>query len=281
MIRESCVNGLFYKGCKELLVENIESMFDKVDDDSLYEDSDIKSIIVPHAGYIYSGQTASYGFKNLLVNDMCDTIVVVGPNHRGLGTSPVALSPSEKWNTPMGDIDVDVEFNDALCEVDANVNYDEAAHLKEHSVEVEVPFIQYVAEKRNVDVKLVPIVVSHQEKDICIKLARSIYEVAKKQDKKVIVVASTDLTHYEDSKQAEYLDGKVLDSIRNLDSSQLINEIIDYDITMCGYGPTITAMEYALLEDASNSIILDYSNSGHVYNEYDSVVGYAAAMITK
>ena len=278
MIRQTCVAGLFYESDESLLTRNIESMIDSINDESISDEATIKSIVVPHAGYVYSGRTACYAFNELTKDDLPETFVIIGPNHTGIGDR-LSLSTSKKWNTPLGDIDVDVEFINKLNEVDLNCTLDESAHIREHSIEVELPFLQYIAGKKNTDFKIVPIIIKYQHPQLCKDLARSIHEASKQLDRKIIIIASTDLTHYEDADTAKFYDSKVMKAIENMDSDDLFKQIVEYDITMCGYGPTITAMEYSKLIGAKNSYILKYSNSGDVSGDYDSVVGYTSAMI--
>ncbi|MBE6488909.1 MAG: MEMO1 family protein [Methanosphaera stadtmanae] len=281
MIREPCVAGMFYPGDFNSLLDIIDDLFSRVGDVEINESTRcISSVVVPHAGYVYSGLTASYAFKQLLYDRLPETIVIIGPNHTGIGRE-ISVSTSNKWNTPLGDVDVDVEFCEELDKVDFNVTLDESAHIREHSIEVELPFLQYIANVNNSNFKIVPIIIGKQELKLCKNLAKSIYDVQNKLNRDCIVIASTDLTHYEDSETAEYLDKKVINSIEDMDSKQLIMDIIDYDISMCGYGPTITAITYAQLMNAYNSKCLRYSNSGQVSGDYDSVVGYTSAIIKK
>ena len=278
MIRQTCVAGLFYESDKGLLTNNIESIINSIDDVEVNDDNIIKSIVVPHAGYIYSGRTACYAFNQLSKENLPETFIIIGPNHTGIGDR-LSLSSSKKWETPLGDIDVDVEFIEKLDEVDLNSCLDESAHMREHSIEVELPFLQYIAKKKNTDFRIVPIIIKYQHPQLCKDLAKSIYKASKELGRKIVVIASTDLTHYEDSDTAKFYDTKVINAIENMDSNELFRQIVEYDITMCGYGPTITAMEYSKLAGAENSYVLKYSNSGDVSGDYDSVVGYASAMI--
>lgn len=275
MIRNTCVSGLFYASSEDLLRENIKNFYDSISKDNKY--TEIVAGITPHAGYVYSGKTACYTFKQLEDN-IPETFVILGPNHTGFGTN-VDACDYDKWETPLGLIDVDNEFIDELLKVDENVCIDNTAHIKEHSIEVEIPFIQYICKEK--PVKIVPLVISQQIPQLCEKLASSIKTVSEKLNRKIVLIASTDLTHYEDSETAKYYDTKVMNSVNDMDTNQLVKDIIDYDITMCGYGPTICAIEYAKLSNANNSNVLKYSNSGDVSGDYDSVVGYMSAIISK
>lgn len=276
MIRKPCVSGLFYESDKDLLKNNIKELFSKVDNNS-----DLDSIIagiVPHAGYVYSGKTACYTFNDVRKNDLPDTFIILGPNHTGYGTN-IDVCDFDKWETPLGLVDVDTEFVNELLNVDSNVFIDNGAHIKEHSIEVELPFIQYICEDH--PFKIVPIVISQQIPGLCKKLAYSLDEVVTRLDRNCMVIASTDLTHYEDVDTANYLDSKVINSVENMYMDQLIKDIIEYDITMCGYGPVITAINYAKIHNNDRSIVLNHTTSGEVSGDYDSVVGYMSAVIGK
>ncbi|MCD7781079.1 MAG: AmmeMemoRadiSam system protein B [Methanosphaera sp.] len=277
MIRKPGVFGLFYPSDEDVLEETISDMFSKVSID--FDTSNIVSGVVPHAGYIYSGLSASYTFKSMSMNELPDTIIIIGPNHTGLGSRDIALSDHTIWSSPLGDTNVDVELRDKIISIDRYAYIDNDAHLKEHSIEVEIPFIQYISKLQDKSVDVVPIVMSNQSVDVALSLANSIYEASLQLNRKCIVLASTDLTHYESVSDAKVKDTKVLNDIESMDIKQLINDIITYNITMCGYGPTITAICYAKLLNANNSIILNYSNSGEYRKDYGSVVGYGSAII--
>lgn len=276
MIRYPCVSGLFYESDKDLLTSSIREFFDDICDDAVLDS--VVSCIAPHAGYVYSGRTAGYAFRELSFHDLPDTFIILGPNHTGFG-SCIDVCSHDKWETPLGLVDVDREFIDELLCVDDNVVVDDNAHLREHSIEVELPFIQYICGDH--PFMIVPIVVSRQVPELCERLARSIDSVVRKLGRKCVVVASTDLCHYVDVDTAEFLDAKVMDSVRSMYMNQLVDDIVEYDITMCGYGPVICAVSYAKLQDNCRSVVLNHSTSGDVSGDYDSVVGYMSAVIGK
>lgn len=283
MIRKPSVAGLFYESNKSLLEENIKNIFNKTGQNIPTTPSNTyktKAAIVPHAGYIYSGKTASYAYGDIARSGICDTVVIIGPNHTGYGDD-ISLTTSNTWQTPIGDVCVDSEFNNELEKINSNITFSPEAHIREHSIEVELPFLQYISNIQKKSFKIVPIVITRQQKNFCVELAHSIYDVSKKLNRNIMVVASTDLTHYENATSAKNKDEKILKSIEDMDIDSLLNNINKYNIIMCGYGPTITAIIYSKLVNANRSIILDYSNSGEVYNDYESVVGYASAVIKK
>ena len=277
MIRQACVSRMFYENNPQYLKEDIRNLFGKVEEDDNIH-GNIVAGIAPHAGYIYSGKTASYTFNKISKEELPDTFIILGPNHTGRGTM-IDVCDYSKWETPLGLVDVDNEFIQELLNVDADVYIDNNAHSREHSIEVELPFLQYICEGH--EFRIVPIVISQQIPQLCESLAESLVKVTKKLNRKCIVIASTDLTHYEDAETAKFLDSKVIKSVEDMNMKQLVKDIIDYDITMCGYGPVITAVNYCKLLNANSSSVLNYTNSGETSGDYDSVVGYMSAVITK
>lgn len=276
MIRKACVSGLFYESNPNHLRENIESMLSEFKETGTL--SNIFAGIVPHAGYVYSGKTACYTFNEIRKNKLPDTFIIIGPNHTGHGTK-IDVCDYEKWETPLGLVDVDIEFIQELLNADSNVYIDNSAHIREHSIEVEIPFIQHICE--NHDFKIVPIVISQQIPQLCENLAKSLDDVIRKLNRNCIILASTDLNHYDDQETTMFLDNKIIKSVESMDMKRLVNDIIEYDITMCGYGPVITASSYCKLQDANRSIVLNHTTSGDAFGDYDSVVGYMSAIITK
>ena len=228
--------------------------------------------------YIYSGKTACYTFNEIANGQLPDTFIILGPNHTGRGTK-IDVCDYDKWETPLGLVDVDREFIQELINIDSNVYIDNNAHIREHSIEVELPFIQFICEDH--DFKIVPIVISQQIPQLCEGLAESLDKVIRKLNRKCVIIASTDLNHYDDEVTTRFLDEKVIKSVEDMDMKQLVKEIIDYDITMCGYGPVITAVTYSKLQNANTSIILNHTTSGETSGDYDSVVGYMSSIIVK
>jgi AmmeMemoRadiSam system protein B len=277
MIRLPCVSGMFYENNPDYLMKDIEKLFSKVKKDNKIH-SKLVAGIVPHAGYIYSGKTACYTFNEVRKNELPDTFIILGPNHTGYGTK-IDVCDYEKWETPLGLVDVDTEFIQELLNVDSNVYIDNNAHVREHSIEVELPFLQYICEDH--DFKIVPIVISQQIPQLCEKLAESLDTVINKLNRNCVIIASTDLNHYDDQETTTFLDNKIIKSVESMDMNQMIKDIIDYDITMCGYGPVITAICYSKLQNANSSIVLNHTTSGDTSGDYDNVVGYMSSIITE
>lgn len=224
--------------------------------------------VVPHAGYMYSGNTAGHVYAAL---PTAETYVILGPNHTGMG-SPVAVSV-ETWQTPLGEVEVDKEFVDLLP---GNIiDRDEIAHQREHSIEVQLPFIQHTQR----DFKIVPVCIGLQDEESALEIGDEIREAVKRSRKKVVVIASSDLTHYQPAAIAREKDTPVIDAILNLDIDELYKRIYELAATVCGYG-AIAAMLYATKKlGASRAELLHYSTSGDVTGDESSVVGYAGIIV--
>ena len=224
--------------------------------------------VVPHAGYMYSGGTAGYVYAVL---PSVETYVILGPNHTGMG-SPVAVSV-ETWETPLGEVEVDREFVDLLPR--GIIDRDEIAHKREHSIEVQLPFLQETQR----DFKIVPVCIGLQDEESALEIGSEIREAVKRSKKQVVVIASSDFTHHQPARIAREKDFRVIDAILNLDIDELYRRIYELDATVCGYG-VIATMLYAVKGlGASRAELLHYSTSGDTTGDDSSVVGYAGIIV--
>jgi len=224
--------------------------------------------IAPHAGYIYSGATAGALFSRLAVPA---TAVLLGPKHTGEG-APYAVWPAGAWRTPLGDAPVDEELAAALVDASPLLRADELAHRSEHSLEVVLPFLQYVRpDVAVVPVSLAPLAVSEID-----ALAGAMAGVLAPRGRDVIVVVSSDMTHYESAAAAERKDRLALDRVAALDGPGLVEVARAYGVTMCGVWPAAVALGLVRALGASRGVVLHYTNSGEASGDYDQVVGYAA-----
>ena len=255
-MRRPTVAGAFYPSNKESLLAMLRDFTRPAKDES------IVACVSPHAGYIYSGRTA--GKVHSLLPD-ADTFVIIGPNHTGIGL-PVALS-TETWSTPLGEVEVDEEFINAMPKIVVAV--DENAHRYEHSLEVQLPFLQYLHE----DFKIVPICLGLQDEETAREVAEEILEAEKKTGKRVVVVASSDMHHYIPDEECRRLDELVIRTILSMDVKKYYNTIYELQASVCGYGCIGVAMVYAREKNARAELV-DYSTSGDVADR-SSVVGYA------
>ena len=279
-IRFPAVSGLFYPSSKDSLIKQIENCFlSHIGPGSLPRlnpegKREIVALVVPHAGYMYSGPVAAHSYFSLAEDGKPEIIVILGPNHTGIG-SGVSIMISGKWRTPLGDVEIDEDTAKTIVEKSKFVDIDELAHTHEHSIEVQLPFLQYVLR----DFKFVPICMMMQDlrtsRDVGEAIASSI------KDKNAIIIASTDLTHYEDQKSASIKDRSVIESILSLDEEKLERIITEMNVSMCGPGPVAAAIYAAKLLGAKSAYLLKYATSGDITGDYSSVVGYTSIKIVK
>jgi MEMO1 family protein len=277
-IRRPAVAGAFYASSPEKLREQITNSFKhKLGPGRLpseKKDSNILSVVCPHAGYVYSGPAAAHCYLSLGEQHAPETVVIIGPNHTGFGTS-VSVMTEGAWSTPLGEVKIDSELAEKIIEYSDTARKDDSAFVREHSVEVQLPFLQFIYQ----DFKFVPICMGRQDLKTSKELGKSIYEASEKRD--VILVASTDLTHQETKEVAKKQDRHVLDAILDMDEELLHRSVKQYHITTCGYGPVSATLVYSKLKKATKAEILTYYTSGDIIGDNRAVVGYASAKITK
>ncbi len=269
-IRKSAVAGQFYPANKDKLLafvkESIEAA--KIEGDF----SNAVAYVAPHAGYIYSGYVAGHTYKALMHNSNIDNItaIVIGPNHTGIGT---AVSISEKdWETPLGIVKVDMELAKEIVKNSDVAVFDESAHTFEHSVEVQLPFLQYASK----NARFVPICMGDQSTEVSEGLADSIKEAQEALGRNIAIIASSDFNHYEKAEVGSEKDFKLIERLKTLDYKGFNSEIITLESSACGYGPITTAVKYAKYKGAKKGVLLDYGNSGKATGNYDEVVDYVA-----
>ena len=266
MDRKPAVAGSFYPDSGEELEESVRALLEKA------EASPALGVISPHAGYTYSGSVAGALFARVGVPDIC---VILAPNHTGMVSSPFAVWPDGQWLMPMGRVHVDEEFCGRLLRSCNLAKPDEDAHLREHSIEVQIPFLQAV----NPDVRIVPVVVSSGELRVLQEFGRSLAGVIKETESEVLVVASSDMTHYESQESAREKDKMALDMIASLNEAGLLSIVAENNITMCGVAPTVAMMACCKELGASEAGLVRYQTSGDITGDFLRVVGYAAIII--
>lgn len=230
--------------------------------------------IVPHAGYIYSGKVAGAVFSTM---EAADTFIILGPNHTGYGKQ-FSLMSKGLWQTPLGVVEIDEEFSAYLLKNSHLLEEDDLAHRFEHSLEVELPFLQYLFSSKKI--KIVPIVIGGGSLSNYQLLGKELSGVVLRSKKKVIVLASSDMTHYEAQKIAESKDKMAIDKILNLDEKGLLDIIDEYNITMCGSAPVAVLLSYAKGMLAQAGQLIKYETSAAASGDSSSVVGYAGIIIT-
>ncbi len=266
--RKPAVSGMFYPANKNKLIKLIEDIDSKetANFDKLYSEKKIIGGVVPHAGYMYSGYQAVHFFKTLkLSKQPIDTIIILNPNHRGIN-SDVALDDSLYWETPLGKTEVDIEFSKAL-----DLPFSSTPHLEEHSAEVMLPFIQYYLKE---DIKIVPVSILDQSYEMASKLANKIKQAVSKTGKNIIIIASNDFSHYVNPEIGHKQDNFVCEKIKNFDAKGVYEVVISNNISLCGYGPIMSLIEYSkFITPECKSKILRRGNSGDV-TPSDKVVNY-------
>ena len=280
MFRKPAVAGSFYPGNSEDVKKAIENSFlsslgvGEIPKLNTFEGTDYPiNIMVPHAGYQYSGPIASYGYCQIVQEGFPEVFIILSPNHTGYGTE-VSVFKEGQWSTPLGDVDVDSEFAESIIEFSTIASEDYSAHIHEHSIEVQLPFLQYFSD----DFKIVPITMGSQTFTASSDLAKAIFEAGEKLDKSYCVIASTDLSHFNNQEKANKVDSFVLEDIEEMDEFKLFEEVVQYNITMCGYGPVMTVISLSKMKELSSCEILAYGTSGDVTGDKSSVVGYASGV---
>ncbi|MDP8003065.1 MAG: AmmeMemoRadiSam system protein B [Caldisphaera sp.] len=272
--------GSFYPSKREDLIKSIENSFlhnlgpGKL---PVAKERDKNSIayMVPHAGYMYSGPIAAHSYYNISLGGKPKVFIIAGPNHTGLGEN-ASIWKEGIWQTPLGDVEVDSDVAKLIVQNSRYFSFDEEAHLYEHSVEIQIPFLQYIFK----DIKIVPIVIKLQNEEVSRDLANSLYKIMKENDVDLIYIASSDMNHYEPQDITVKKDEMALQKIIQLDLDGLFSTIENNDITMCGPGPVGALIELGK-KLGFKAKILKHATSGDVTGEKDYVVGYASAMLIK
>ena len=280
LVRNAVAAGLFYEGTKDKLIKQIESCFlhtlgpgklpERVDGSSR---SSI-GYISPHAGYMYSGPIAAHTYFNLSLEKKPDTIVIIGPNHTGLG-KPISLAPWREWETPLGRIAVDVELRNHLAKNSSVVQLDYAAHLYEHSIEVQIPFIQYLYGN---SVRILAIAALDQRPSTAEALANDLLYSIEELGRDVVIIASTDMTHYEPYEDAVKKDMIAYKAMETLEPKELYKVINLHGISMCGPLGVMVLMHIARKIGGGKPRLLKYATSGDVTGDKTAVVGYLSAV---
>ncbi|MEB3765104.1 MAG: AmmeMemoRadiSam system protein B [Desulfurococcales archaeon] len=278
-IRRPAHAGTFYPATKEELVKAIEySFMHPIGPGKLPikegERTDRRSIgfIVPHAGYIYSGPVAAHAYYKLSLEKPPRTIVLVGPNHNGIGIG-AAVYKGDAWRTPLGDVEVDMETAKLLVEHSSFFGFDSDAHIYEHSLEVQLPFLQYIYDG---EFKIVPITIYVQTLDVARDLASALAKIIEENKIDMIYIASTDFNHYEPHEISVQKDLMAINAILERDEEKLYRLLDEYNITMCGPVAAAGLIRLSKLLEGSTPRLLKHATSGDITGEKEWVVGYAS-----
>jgi hypothetical protein len=276
------VAGQFYEGDAEALRAQIKNCFlselgpKKLPNVNLHNHPrNIVGLICPHAGYMYSGPVAASAFYELALDGKPDTVVLMGPNHTGYG-SALSLMREGVWRTPLGDIEINTEMANKITHETGVIDVDELAHRYEHSIEVQLPFLQFLYGNA---FKIVPICFLMQDYDSAVEVGRALVEALDATN--TVVIASSDMTHYEPAKTAAAKDQAALKAVTDMDAKRFYETVETRNITACGYAPITALITYAKGVNAKEADLLSYHNSGDTTGDYSSVVGYAAVSFRK
>lgn len=285
MPRTATVSGTFYSSEKASLRAHIEDCFlgplgpGRLPEVRPERIGKVLGLVSPHAGFMYSGSAAAFAYTALAEDGIPDIAVMIGPNHSGLGET-VAISAENEWLTPLGALEVDRETADAILRKSTFAKSDDMAHLREHSLEVQLPFLQYVAGN---NIKIVPITIAHlsarDAQTLSTDLGSAISDAI--SGKNAVIIASTDFTHYEPRQSAAEKDSLVMDHILHMDPAGMISTVYQQSITMCGVVGTAVMLQACKNLGASGARKLTYYTSGDVIGDPSQVVGYGALSVER
>lgn len=273
IIRKPAVAGQFYPANKNKLEETISSLI-AVSADKTVTKNRVKGIVLPHAGYVYSGSVAAATVNS---SELKNTFIILGPNHTGLG-EPFSVMTEGRWQTPLGEVEIDAQLALKMVEESPYLRSDTLAHASEHSIEVLLPFLQYAKK----EIKFVPIIIAQAELKVYEAIARDIVRAinALRKSGNIVLVASSDMTHYESRESAQKKDNYAIEAIINLDTESLLKRVKERGITMCGVAPVAIMLEAAKSLGAKEAKLVKYQTSGDVTGDYSSVVGYAGIRVS-
>lgn len=267
-IRKPAVAGQFYSAVPLELKTQIASFID-----TQAKKIDCVACMLPHAGYMYSGSVAAQTLSRINIKDK---VILLGPNHTGFG-SQYSIMTSGAWQTPFGEVEIDSVLANKILDKSKYLEDDFMAHVHEHSLEVELPLLQYFKK----DFKIVPMIFLSDELEALKKIGKEIADVIMQQNIKdsTLILASSDMTHYEPQSQAENKDKEAIQAILDLDEDKLFDRVRRLNISMCGYAPAIAMIRAAKTLGAKKSSLIKYQTSGDTTGDKTSVVGYAGIII--
>lgn len=267
-IREPAVAGQFYPSSASSLKNQIASL---INDKAVRQD--VIGCMLPHAGYIYSGKVAAQTVSAINIKNK---VILIGPNHTGFGTAFSIMSEGI-WQTPLGQVKIDSVLAKKMLKNSKHLEQDTLAHMYEHCLEVELPLLQYF----ETDFEIIPIVVASDDAAALKETGEEIASTVKDSSivDSSIIIASSDMTHYESQQQAQKKDKEAIDAILELNEDKLIDRIKSQNISMCGYAPTAIMLSAAKSLGAKSAKLISYRTSGDVTGDTKSVVGYAGIII--
>ena len=280
--RKAIVAGSFYNRNRESLKNQIKDCFlhrigpqELPNNAAQKKERRIMGAISPHAGYMFSGPVAAHHYLKLSLEKTPKTIIIIGPNHSGLG-GDISLMAAGQWETPFGIVEIDsLAANNIMAQDRKRIIRDDLeAHLMEHSIEVQLPFLQFIYPAN--EYKILPISITNQQLGMMEYLAEVIYQVIKENSNEFLLIASSDFNHYESQESTKRKDAEAIKYILNLESVLFYQTIRDNDASICGPGPISIAMEVCKKLGIKEGKLLKYATSGDVSGMNDQVVGYAS-----
>ena len=266
-VRHPAVAGQFYPGRAETMTRDIRNYAEPRKDRIA-----AKGCVVPHAGYMYSGHVAGAVYSRL---ELPQRFIILCPNHTGMG-APLSIMSEGAWSTPLGNAEIDSELAGRLKATLPLLEEDQAAHRAEHAIEVQVPFLQTLVK----DFSFVPITVGTSRFEALDALGQAIGMVVQKSVEKVLVVASSDMNHYESDEVTRIKDRRAIEPILALDPRGLWEAVTEQNISMCGFGPTVSMLVAAKILGATKAELVKYATSGDISGDRDAVVGYAGIVVS-
>ena len=268
-IRRPSVCGQFYPADPKELLKLISSFAVKT-----AQKQEAIGCVLPHAGYVYSGRVATQTLSGINIKD---TVILLGPNHSGNGPS-FSLMPQGYWQTPFGNVEIDSQVANLFLSGSKYLKADNFAHVDEHSLEVELPILQYFKKS----FKFVPITIKTDELNVLKLVAEELAEAISKNNliSSTMFIASSDMTHYEPQKSAEKKDALAIEAITALDEDKLERVVKQLSISMCGFAPVAVLLRAARILGAKNGKLIKYQTSGDASGDTSSVVGYAGITIS-
>lgn len=266
MVREPVVAGQFYPHSASQLKAMIASF---VDDKA--EKEEVVGLVAPHAGYIYSGAVVGATLSRVKFKE---SFIIIGPNHTGRG-KPFSVMTQGRWQTPLGEVEVDAELAEKLVSSSSFLEEDLAAHEFEHSIEVQIPFLQYFKP----DVKIVPIIFALGEKEVYKEIGKDLARSIKALDREAVIFASSDMNHYEPQSISQKKDSYAIEAIVKLNEDELYSRVREQDISMCGFAPAMSMLVAAKELGAGKAELVKYQTSGDVSGDYNAVVGYSGIIV--
>ena len=268
MIRRPAVSGRFYPAEPEVLRSAIKGFTEPAQ-----ERTKAIGVIVPHAGYVYSGHVAGAVYSRI---ELPSHNIVLCPNHTGFG-APLSIIQSGAWLTPLGEIPIDEELSAALMDADRDLQDDVEAHRFEHATEVQLPFLQHIGDSKT---QFVPITIGTGSLQQLQALGRAIAQVIQNAGRNTLIIASSDMNHYESEAVTRVKDRKALDQILAMSPEGLYEVVQREKISMCGYGPAVSMLTASKLLGATKAELVRYATSGTVSMDFDHVVGYAGIVVS-